>query len=76
MTVTPGPDAPLPMTFRETVERTVQKFVRDLVVNLVMVSPMLLGDGEFSAALILPTIGLAFYRTFRDVFPGIVRRAG
>lgn len=61
------------MTFHEALDRTLQKFVRDFVVNLVAVSPFMYVDGAVDVRLFFPTVGMAFWRTVRDVAPAAWR---
>lgn len=57
------------MTIHEAVDRTAQKFLRDFLVNLVAVAPFMYVDGAVDVKLFLPALGMAFWRTFRDVVP-------
>jgi hypothetical protein len=53
----------------DAVERTLLKFLRDFAVNLIAVAPFVYVDGALDVRMLLPAVGLAFHRTFRDVFP-------
>lgn len=66
-------DAQVESPLDVAVVRTFQKFLRDLLVNLLVVAPLMLDSGEFQKELLLPAGGLAVWRTLRDVCPELFR---
>ena len=68
---TPHPEVPA-SGFYLAIERTAEKFMRDFAVNLIAVAPLMVTDGSFEPRLFLPTVGLAVWRTVRDVIPALV----
>lgn len=68
---TPHPEVP-PSGFYSAVERTLEKGMRDFIVNAIAVAPMTVIDGRFEPKLFLPTIGLALWRTVRDIIPALI----
>lgn len=57
------------MNIHDAIERTILKFLRDLAVNFVFILPNTIENGQVDPALLLPALGLAAYRTLRDVVP-------
>jgi len=57
------------MNTKEAIERTLLKFLRDLAVNFVIVLPETISNGQVDPKLLLPTVGLAAWRTLRDIVP-------
>lgn len=57
------------MTIHDALERTLLKFMRDFVVNFVVILPNTLSNGEVDPKLLLPAVGMAAWRTLRDIVP-------
>lgn len=57
------------MNIHDAIERTILKFLRDLAVNFVFVLPDTLSNGQVDPKLLIPAVGLAAYRTLRDIVP-------
>lgn len=57
------------MTLPDAIERTFIKLLRDFAVNFIVIAPDTIANGQISPELLLPTLGMAAYRTFRDVVP-------
>lgn len=55
-------------------ERTLQKFIRDFIANLLISAPLMVMDGSFEPKLFLPTLGMVLWRTVRDVIPAAMKR--
>lgn len=59
----------------EKINRTLEKFFRDLLVNLVVALPLMVVDGNVKLELLAPTLGMVLWRTIRDVLPAAYRGA-
>jgi hypothetical protein len=49
------------------INRTIEKFLRDFIINLTVVVPFFIAEGGVNFQLLLPSVGLAAYRSYRDV---------
>lgn len=76
-----SPQAPLldpnhiPDDFLGAVERTLIKFGRDFLGNLLVAGPLMVADGKFEPKLLLPTLGMVIWRTIRDIIPAASKNA-
>lgn len=57
------------------VNYVLQKLARDFIVNIAIAAPAMVVAGEFQPTLFLPTLGLAAYRTVRDVLVPMFEKA-
>lgn len=71
---TPHPVVEHPFT--EALDRTLIKLARDLIANCIIVAPMLLVNGTVDFKLFLPALGIAVWRTVRDVIPAYIQGVG
>ena len=61
------------MMTHEWVNRTVQKFFRDLAVVVVMEVALVISTGDFDGRTLLAAGALGVYRFIRDVVPAMYR---
>ncbi len=61
------------MHTHELINRTIQKFFRDLAVVVVMEVALVISTGDFDGRTLLAAGALAVYRVLRDVAPSYVR---
>ena len=61
------------MSIHQALDRTLWKFARDFLTNLVAVAPFMYVDGAVDVRLFLPTVSLALWRTARDIIPAAMK---
>ena len=61
------------MHAHDLVNRTIQKFFRDLAIIVVMEVALVISTGNFDSRTLLAAAALGVYRTLRDVAPAFYR---